>query len=343
MVGIALRLLPQIGYLLLGIALAALSSNLRQRKPPSKVVPSLLWVSTLALIGFPLIRYASNGFIRENYIAPLLTTALLLLSMATSYYWMRSKWQLTRWIPLAQLTLLVGLQVASLASSTLVLPVLIAAVYLYIDIYTLFCIFPALEKALRPRQLGYGTLLIALAATVSTMLFSQTQANPVLAVSSSNGVIVALVSRPTTKPDLDKISGGLTTAGLGRIDSTLQFAISGVIKVSKPNFHQIVSLYVIAHIITSRHATLHLLLEGVPQPDGALSLVHTRLFIASLSPHLFASGYATRFLDNSVVGGIKIHGHPFSYLLSYQPVGFYRLRGTLTLWPKKARLDLKAL
>nr|WP_276975032.1 hypothetical protein [Ferrimicrobium acidiphilum] len=136
---------------------------------------------------------------------------------------------------------------------------------------------------------------------------------------------------------------GLLTSGLGLSDKVLRLNFHGFLRVSKPNFHQLVTLTIHGRFGASRAQQLLFRARGVPQPGGSLAVVASKLTLHSQTPAVNAQGHADAVLADAIFGTLQLHHHTYTYLLTYEPTGLYILTGTIDLWPQSAAIGHAAL
>ncbi len=142
---------------------------------------------------------------------------------------------------------------------------------------------------------------------------------------------------------IHNLKEGLLTSGLGLSDGVIRLNFHGFLRVSKPNFHQLVTLTIHGRFGTSRAQQLLFRARGVPQPGGSLAVVASKLTLHSQTPAVNAQGHADAVLADAIFGTLQLHHHTYTYLLTYEPTGLYILTGTIDLWPQSATLGHAAL
>lgn len=131
------------------------------------------------------------------------------------------------------------------------------------------------------------------------------------------------------------IRGGVVTAGLGREDRPLEFAITGDIAVSKPNYDQDVRLRLSLDLGYSHTQHLILLAEGVPAPNGSLQLDYSRALLSIRSLRIFARGHITTAISDAIFGTLILRHREYSMLLTYSTITPTTVHGSLTIWPSR--------
>ncbi|WP_298211254.1 hypothetical protein [Ferrimicrobium sp.] len=143
--------------------------------------------------------------------------------------------------------------------------------------------------------------------------------------------------------NIQHLNAGLLTSGLGQSDRVLQLDFHGYLRVTKPNFHQLVTLTIHGRFGDSKTQSLLFRARGVPQPGGALDVVSSSLTLRSRSPRLTARGRANAVLSDAVFGTLQLHHRHYTYLLTYEPTGLYVLTGSISFWPQSPGLGHAAL
>lgn len=136
---------------------------------------------------------------------------------------------------------------------------------------------------------------------------------------------------------------GLLTSGLGLSDRVIQLNFHGFLRVSKPNFYQIVTLTIHGRFGNGHTQQLLFRARGVPQPGGSLAIVDSQLFLHSQTPPLNARGHAIAVLADAIFGQLQLHHRTYTYLLTYEPTGLYILTGTIDLWPQSPTIGHSVL
>ncbi|MHB8190467.1 MAG: hypothetical protein ACYDHP_08660 [Ferrimicrobium sp.] len=182
---------------------------------------------------------------------------------------------------------------------------------------------------LRPRS-----AVVALVVTgVALSIWHQSTSVTVVRVPTKDHPIVAVDAAAHDHLDLDHLSAGVITSGLGQRDQPLSFTMSGRIIASKPNFHQIVRLIIEAQLGSVRSQRLKIIAAGVPQPNGSLSLTTSRVLVGINQLHIDARGRARRVLAQAVFGQLRYRNTAYAFLLTYSPVDYHLIRGVFTMWP----------
>jgi hypothetical protein len=180
--------------------------------------------------------------------------------------------------------------------------------------------------------LGFAVAFVSHTATLNIELGSGQQPTLATVGSGSPGVLTATSLRE-----------GLLTSGLGQTDKVLRLNFRGFLRVTKPNFHQLVTLTIHGRFGGSRTQSLLFRARGVPQPGGSLNLVSSRLTLVFHSPPLKTTGSANTVLADAAFGTLKLHHREYTYLLSYEPTGLYLVSGSITLWPRSPQIGHAAL
>lgn len=131
------------------------------------------------------------------------------------------------------------------------------------------------------------------------------------------------------------IRGGVVSAGLGHEDRPLEFAVSGTIAVSKPNYHQDVRLRLDLVLGYSPSQRLILMADGVPAPNGSLQLAQSRILLSLRDLHVFARGKVSTALSDAIFGTLDIRHHKYSMLLTYSTTSPTTVHGSITIWPNR--------
>ncbi|WP_308464330.1 hypothetical protein [Ferrimicrobium sp.] len=160
---------------------------------------------------------------------------------------------------------------------------------------------------------------------------------------SSRPVITTVGLKAKSEHELNTLSAGLVTTGLGQTDRVIQLDFKGILAVSKPNFFQVVHLTLRGHISNSNSQLVLFRASGVPQPGGSLRERTSRITIRSANPAITAFGKATAILAESAFGQLQLNRHPYSYLLSYEPIGMHLVTGTIDLWPRSPKTGVSSL
>jgi hypothetical protein len=180
--------------------------------------------------------------------------------------------------------------------------------------------------------LDFGVAFLSHPTTLQVDLGPTQQ--PVLAAASSGA--------PGTL-NINALREGLLTSGLGQSDRVLHLDFHGFIRVTKPNFHQVVTLIIHGRFGSSRTQYLLFRARGVPQPGGSLTVISSQLTLHSDSPHLTTKGHASAVLADAVFGTLLLHRHAYTYLLTYEPTGLFLISGTISLWPRSPTVGHAAL
>ncbi len=179
---------------------------------------------------------------------------------------------------------------------------------------------------------GFGAAFVGHSTTLQIELGVNQQ--PVLATATQGAPGIL---------DIRGLRAGILTSGLGQSDRVLQLDFHGYLRVSKPNFHQLVTLTIHGRFGDSKTQSLLFRARGVPQPGGSLDVTSSSLILRSHSPHLVAQGHADAVLSDAIFGTLRLHRRYYTYLLTYEPTGLYVLTGTISFWPQSAKLGHAAL
>jgi hypothetical protein len=171
--------------------------------------------------------------------------------------------------------------------------------------------------------IGLVSAFVAHTTTLQIDLGSNQQ--PTLATASSGA--------PGTLK-IRNLKGGLLTSSLGLSDGVLRLNFHGFLRVSKPDFRQLVTFTIHGRFGDSRTQQLLFRARGVPQPGGSLAVVASELTLHSQTPVVNARGHADAVLADAIFGTLQLHHRTYTYLLTYEPTGLYILTGTIDLWPQ---------
>ncbi|MEX6430894.1 MAG: hypothetical protein ACYCWN_12715 [Ferrimicrobium sp.] len=177
-----------------------------------------------------------------------------------------------------------------------------------------------------------GVALIGHVATLRIELGPNQKPSLATATNGSPGIL-----------NIQNLRDGVLTSGLGQSDQVLQLNFHGFIRVTKPNFQQLVTLAIHGKFGDSRTQSLLFRARGVPQPGGSLAIVSSLLKLTSASPQIKTTGRAKAVLADAIFGTLYLHHQNYAFLLTYEPTGLYIVSGSITLWPQSPQLGRAAL